>query len=445
MNSYVCNLCGYIHLGQEAPESCPLCGAPASEFTLEEESDTKSGNTMEVVIIGSGITGLSCAKEIRKHSEDANITLISKENLLPYFRVSLTRYLAGETKKESLPIHPMDYYKEKRINFFLGKEVEEIKKDSKTVQLNDGTVIPYDKLLIANGARPFVPPIPGKELPGVITVRTLEDADYLLNKIQELEACICIGGGILGLETAGAIAKRGIKVTLLESAKWLMPRQLNKKGSLLLKEYLAEKGIEVREGVVIEEITGKDECEGIRLSTGEVLPAKLVIVTAGVRPETQLAARAGLAVNMGITVNNNMETSEENIYAAGDVCEHAGILYGLWKVGQIQGEVAARNILGQNAVFEGVPMSTILKVLGLDTFSIGEFLPEEGEYTVYERELPGQYILFVLRENKITGSIVIGERTLPLKIKQAVEAGSCFSAELYDSADKIIEKLIQGI
>ncbi len=446
MKSYVCVLCGYIHTGEEAPESCPVCGAPAGEFTLQEEEPAKkSGEAMNVVIIGSGVAGLSCAKEIRNHSAEANITLISKETLLPYSRVSLTRYLAGEAKRESLSIHSQEYYLEKRINLILGKEAAEIKKDSKEVQLNDGTLIPYDKLVIASGAQPFVPPITGKELPNVITVRTLEDADYLLDQIQQLESCICIGGGILGLETAGAIAKRGIKVTLLESAKWLMPRQLNKKGALLLKEYLGDIGIEVREGIVIEEIIGKEECEGIRLSTGEILPAKLVIVTAGVRPETQLAGKAGIVINKGITVNNNMETSEANIYAAGDVSEHAGILYGLWKVAQMQGEVAAQNILGRNAEFEGVPMSTILKVLGLDTFSIGEFLPEEGEFSVYEKELPGQYVLFVLRENKITGSIVMGDKTLPMKIKKAVETGSEFPAQLYDNADKIIEKLNQGI
>ena len=446
MKNYVCILCGYIHTGETVPDTCPVCGASAQEFVLQEDMTEgqpikEASEAVKVVIIGSGIAGLSCAEELRKHSEEMNITLISKETLLPYSRISLTRYLAGEIKKERLPIHSLEYYQEKRINLMLGKEVTQIRKDSKEVQLKDGAVLPYDKLVIASGAQPFVPPMTGKELSNVITVRTLEDADYLLDQIQHLDSCICIGGGILGLETAGAIAKRGIIVTLLECAKWLMPRQLNPKGALLLKEYLDKMGIEAREGVVIEEIIGKDECEGVRLSTGEMIPSKLVVVTAGVRPEAQLASEAGIAIHMGITVDNSMKTSEEDIYAAGDVSEHAGVLYGLWKVAQLQGEAAAQSILGRKSMFEGVPRSTILKVLGLDTFSIGEFLPEEGEYTVYEKELSGQYILFVLRENKIAGSIVMGDKTLPLKIKRAVEAGTAFPAELYDSAEKIIESL----
>jgi nitrite reductase (NADH) large subunit len=488
MKSFKCLICGYIHVGEDAPQSCIVCGASSAEFSINEEQEEvkkqvvnswrclnceythdgtdapddcpvcgvksdmfepyskkqpykENNEAIRIVIIGSGIAGLSCAEEIRNSSDKAEIILISEDTSLPYYRLNLTRYLANEIDRESLYIYPQSFYDEKRIKLISGKKVSEIVKVNKQVQLNDGTYIDYDKLIIANGAHPFVPPIAGNELSNVITVRNLEDADYLLNKTKQIKSCVCIGGGILGLEAAGAIAKSGVQVTLLEGAQWLMPRQLNRKAALYLKEYLRKIGVDVKENVKIQEIVGKEECEGVKLSSGEVFMAKLIIITAGVRPNTHLARKAGLVVNQGLVVDNHMQTSEESIYAAGDVTEHHGMLYGLWNIAQFQGRIAAQNAIGMNTQFGGVPRSSVLKVLGLDMFSIGEFISKDGSYYEYEKETPDSYTLFVIRDGKIAGSIVIGDKALSIKVKQAAEKGLNFPRELYYNVDSIIEKL----
>jgi nitrite reductase (NADH) large subunit len=491
MKSYRCVICGYIHVGNNPPESCPICGASSAEFEIYEDNvqntkqpaiswrclnceyvfdgkeppsncpicgaikdifepynkehpDKISFEKTKIVIIGGGIAGLSSAEEIRNNTDIPEITLISAETELPYYRLNLTRYIANEIDKNSLTIYPKSFYDEKKIKLILGVEVLEINKDSKYIQLNNGNKIEYDKLILANGAHPFVPPILGNDLKNVITVRNIKDADFLIEKMQQVKSCICIGGGILGLEVAGAIANCGVKVTLLEGSEWLMPRQLNKKASVILKKYIEKLGIEVRENIKIQEIVGKDSCEGVKFTTGEILPANLVIITAGVRPNTHLVRKCGLEVNMGLVVNDHMQTSDENIFAAGDITEHYGTLYGLWNVAQFQGKIAAQNAIGMNTQFGGIPRSNVLKVLGLDMFSIGDFIPKDGGYYHYEKDTNETYINFVIRDGKILGSIIIGGKVLSIKVKQAVEKGLDFPRELYDNVEVICEKLMNS-
>ena len=438
--AWKCMACGYVHNGDNPPENCPVCGMPGNMFNPEDdEGDAQTGDQpLRIVIVGSGIAGVSCAEEIRNNSEKAEITLISAENSLPYYRISLTRYLASDVRKENLVIHPLSFYQEKRINLLTGVEVTDIDADNKRVELSDGTSMPYDRLILASGATPNIPPIPGSNLRNVMTVRDVEDVNLLLDLIRKTESCVCIGGGLLGLETAGAIAKHGVRVTVLEVQKWLMPRQLNQKAASILKSYLDSIGIVVRENVAIQEIVGDEACEGVKLNTGEVLPAQLVIITAGIRPNVLPAQKAGLKVNKGIVVDSRMQTSQKDIFAAGDVAEYDGMLYGLWNAAQYQGKIAARNVIGEDARFGGMPPSATLKVLGLDIFSIGDFTPNTGDSTLYEQEATGRYVLFAMKEDKMIGSIIIGDKALAAKVKQAVEKGLVFPQ---DSAEKIIEKL----
>ncbi|MDD4601129.1 MAG: FAD-dependent oxidoreductase, partial [Negativicutes bacterium] len=277
-----CVNCEYIHEGSTPPDQCPVCGVTKSEFEAIEKKAAHhiSTDNARILIIGGGIAGLSAAEEIRKHSQTAVITIISNEKQLPYYRLNLTRYLSGDVDKRNLEIHPKEWYDQKNITILHGKEVLNIDANNKEVVLDDQVRVQYDTLIVALGAHPFVPPIPGHQKKNVITVRKIEDADFILNKIGETGSCICIGGGILGLEAAGAIAKNGIKVTLLEGAPWLMPRQLNKRASEILKGHLQKIGIEVRDNVRIKEITGNQECDGVLLETGERLPTKLVMITA---------------------------------------------------------------------------------------------------------------------------------------------------------------------
>jgi nitrite reductase (NADH) large subunit len=461
-----CLVCGFIYVGDQPPRNCPICGSSAEEFAVFEDqardsrafrdqsdlpgrtAETKSSpaisgsrTDLRVVIIGAGIAGLACAQEIRSQSSQARIALVGTEPSLPYYRLNLTRYLAGEVDKASLTIHPRDWYDDQGIDLHLGQEVVEIDRAQKQVVLRTGSSLPYDKLVMANGAHPFIPPITGSQLANVLTVRTIEDVDWILQTILPGDLVICIGGGILGLEMAGAIARRGIKVTVLEGADWLMPRQLNPQAAEYVKKYLAGIGLAVREKVKIKEITGHDSCTGVSLDDGETLAAKYIIVTAGVRPNSHLALRAGLTVNKGVVVDNHLRTSDEAIFAAGDVCEHYGVVYGLWPVSQYQGKIAAQNVLGLATEFGGVPMSNVLKVLGLDLFSIGEVNPADSSYQVYTRATDNGFVAIIMRDGKMAGGIVIGDKFLAVSVKQAVEGGTRFPDQLYNDLDKILARV----
>lgn len=445
--SWKCLVCGYVHIGDNAPESCPICGVSSKEFELiEEHLEHKMENpsikdSSRIVIIGGGIAGLSAAEEIRKNSDTAEVTIISSETQLPYYRLNLTRYLAKEIEKDSLEIHPLDWYQKNRINLINGKEAIDIDTAEKKVQLSDHSILSYDTLILAAGAYPFIPPIPGSKLNNVFTIRTVEDVDQILNKIEETNSCICIGGGILGLEAAGAIAKSGIKVRLLEGSEWLMPRQLNKKASSILKGCLGEIGIEVIEKARTKEVLGDGSCEGVVLETGEIINSKLIVIAAGVRPNTALAKKAGLEVDKGLVVNNFLQTSGDDIYSAGDVTEHNGTLYGLWNVAQYQGKVAGLNAIGIPTQFGGVPRSNILKVLNLDMFSIGEFTPLDETYCQLEKEDGKKYYSFVLRDGKIVGSIILGDMNISMSVKKAIEGGARFPVDHIKDVDQLLAML----
>lgn len=407
-------------------------------MTEKSTNSINGSGPQNIVIIGGGAAGLAAATEIRKNSDDAAITLISAEARLPYYRLSLTRFLAGEIGQDKLIVHPAGWYEKNNISLILGKKAVEIRKNQKTLLLDDNSVVAYDKLIIATGADPLMPNIQGSNPENVISVRKLDDAVTLLDKLEDIRSCICIGGGILGLETAGGIAKSGVKVTVLEVMPWLMPRQLSERAAGILKRHINSLGIDVKENAKIKSISGDMNCEEVLLETGEIFPAEMVVITAGIKPDAVMASKAGLNVNKGIIVDDHMVTSEEDIYAAGDVAEHKGIVYGLWNPAQLQGKTAALNALGINSEFEGIPRSHALKVLGLDMFSIGE-ISASDESRFFEKETQNGYISFTVKDNRLAGGIIIGDQTISLKVRQAVEKGVEIPAD-YD-IDGIIGKL----
>ena len=394
-----------------------------------------------IVIAGGGIAGLSAATEIRAHSAEADLTLLSKEKDLPYYRLSLTRYLAGEIDKSKLPVHPEDWYAHNRIKLSICKEVIRINRDQKAVELADGEVVFYDKLILTTGADPMVPPIPGKQLENVLTVRTIEDADHLLEKLKDTESCVCIGGGLLGLETAGAIVKSGVKVTLIEIAEWLMPRQLNQKASKQLKQFIQNLGMTVKENAKIKEIVGSNRCEGVLLESGELIPAGLVVITAGIRPNTALAREAGLTTARGLVLDETMHTSDADILGAGDLAEINGALGGLWNLSQQQGKLAGLNAIGIDTPFKSISSSHALKVLGMDMFSMGDFAGTAVHDDLFEKEESGRYYSFVIRDKQIIGSIVLGDRALSLKVKSAIEKNRIFSNEALKNVEDFIKEI----
>ncbi len=392
------------------------------------------------LIVGGGVAGVSAAEAIHKVDPTADITLISDEPSLPYFRMNLTRYLAGEIARDQLDLHKEGWYLENHINIVVAAHVIDIDSRSKLVTLNDGRIFQYEKLILANGASPFVPPIPGKDLEGVMTLRSLEDAERIVRIYDHPANVVCVGGGLLGLEIAGAIAKHGMKVTVLEALNWLLPRQLGQEAAELLRRQIETMGISVIVPAKTAAFLGEGRVEGVELATDSpetnpavCIPAELVLISAGVRPNLDLAKMAGVEVNRGVTVNEHMQTSNPDIYAAGDVCEFHGISYGLWVPAKKQGEVAGKHAAGQPADFAGDPPSAKLKVLGIDLFSIGQFAPtEEGDRLIADTK-GDTYIGLLFRDGILIGANLLGETGLDPKVKKAIEAKTDFNSVLRDS------------
>jgi nitrite reductase (NADH) large subunit len=383
---------------------------------------------VRLVIVGSGIAGVAAAEAARGAAPGAEITLVSSERELPYYRLNLTRYLAGEITRDALPIHPEAWYAEQRVRLLRGEQVAQLDTGARTVSLADGATLPYDRLILTAGSHPHVPPLPGIELDGVFSLRTAADADGLLARLTPATPpCVCIGGGVLGIETAAALARRGAAVTLLEGHDWLMPRQLNAAAAAHLERHLNKLGVTVLKQARTQALEGGTALEAVRLLDGRRLHARLAVLATGVRPNTALARRAGLAVNTGVIVDSVLATSADGVYAAGDAAEFNGLLYGTWAASQTQGTIAGRNAVGGDARFDGIPRSNTIKAVGLDLTSIGRFQPEDGGDLLLEENQPDRYCAFVFRDNRMVGALLVGHADLATPARRAIEEGLDFS------------------
>lgn len=374
----------------------------------------------QIIIVGGGIAGVTAADAARKTSSTAKILLIHDEPGLPYNRLNLTLMIAGEVSPDELEYRSPAWYEENRIEH-THDSVTGIDRASKTIALKEGGKMNYDALILATGANPFVPPIPGVEKAGVTTLRTLAHAKDILAGIREGTRCVCIGGGLLGIELAAGLAKRGARVTILEGFGWLLPRQLAPRASEILKSRIEAIGLEVLCGVKVVGILGDENVTGVALESGDMLESGLVLISAGVRPDMKLAASCGLETGKGVKVDDRMATSDPAIFAAGDVTEHNGIVYGLWPSAMSQGKVAGTNAAGGAATFEGIVPSAFLKVIGVDVFSIGDFMGEGAR--VVEKQDGDNYARLVLRDGILVGANLVGDTTAALPIKSAVSKG----------------------
>jgi len=448
IQSWRCLNCNYIHSGSEPPGVCPVCGAsqdsfePLSDLVEKAASAKKAG---KVVVVGAGIAGLAAVEAIRTASPGTDVTLISKENRPPYYRLNLTRYLAGEISEAELPIKPPDWFEENQIQLLLDAEVLKLNLNVKTVELHNSQSVSFDKLILTVGAHPFMPPFPGAYRDGVANLRTLTDAKEILKSDLAGKKCTCIGGGLLGLETAGALARRRAEVTLLEGHGWLMPRQLNQIAGEILAEHVESSGIKLRTKARTQEILGDERVRGVLLEDQSTIDTDLLIVATGIRSNSYLARTAGLDVNQGIVVDNLLKTSHPDVFAAGDVAEHRGCVYGTWAPSQYQGSIAGMNAAGVNAEFGGIPRSNALKVLQLELFSIGRIEPVDGSYDTIEKQADGKYFRFVFHDSHMVGAILLGDTKLATPVKKAVEGRHDFSDLLtkHPAAGDVLDFLVE--
>jgi nitrite reductase (NADH) large subunit len=450
VTSWRCLNCNYLHTGSQPPKVCPVCGAtkecfePLGEATKDIKQSQKAN---KVVIVGAGIAGLAAAEAVRTSSGDSEIILISKETSLPYYRLNLTRYLAGEITETDLPVKPHDWFVENQIKLLLGDEVSRLELDRKTVELHKGDKISFDKLILTVGAHPFMPPFPGAYRDNVTNLRTLADANKILGYDLADKHCACIGGGLLGLETAGALARRGAKVMLLEGYGWLLPKQLSQRAGEILAEHVRSSGIELRTNERVLEIMGDERVRGLLLEDKSVIDVDSLIIATGIRSNSYLGRMAGLDVNQGIVVDNLLRASHPDVFAAGDVAEHHGSVYGTWGPSQYQGGIAGMNALGANVEFGGIPRSNALKVLQLELFSIGQIKPIDGSYETIEQEESGDFFSFVFHDSYLVGAILLGDTKLAPQTKKAVESKWDFSDLLgkHPTAKDVLEFLTERI
>jgi nitrite reductase (NADH) large subunit len=433
-SQFRCLDCNYVHDGGAPAGPCPVCGAPPDRFeavtAVPRTAAEDGGIARRTVIVGAGIAGISAAEAVREAAPGAEITLLSHESALPYYRLNLTRYLAGDIERGSLPIRQEDWYAQNGIRLRTGCTAADLDPAASTLRLLDGESLAYDRLILAMGSHPYVPPLAAPDCEGVITLRTDEDADRILEAARRGARIVCIGGGILGMETAGALARRGADITLLERHTWLMPRQLNRAAAAYMRRHLEGLGVTLRVQARTRAVEGAGRSQTVLLEDDTRLPAELVILAAGVRPNTHLARRAGLEVHTGVVVNAYLQSSHPAVYAAGDVAEHNGQLYGAWGASQYQGTIAGINAVGGTTRFGGLPRSNTLKVLGLDLLSIGTFEAPDGSYDTFELADDHRYATYVFGDGTLAGAILVGDLAPAPAVKKAVESRTNFSALL---------------
>lgn len=366
----------------------------------------------KLVIIGNGMAPGRMLEHLLEAAPDAyDITIFNAEPRVNYDRIMLSPVLSGEKTYEEIVIHGDGWYIEHGIMLYKGHKIVEIDRDAKTVTSDHGEVASYDKLVIATGSVPFIIPVPGKDLQGVLSYRDLDDVDAMLLAAQSQETAVVIGGGLLGLEAAAGLQARGMDVTVLHLMPTLMERQLDPSAGHLLEKALEARGINVITKANTKAILGDTKVEGVELEDGTVIPATLVVMAAGIRPNAWLGKEAGLEVNRGIVVGDGMQTSDPDIYALGECAEVGGQVYGLVAPLYEMARVAANHLAGEGtASFVHADTPTKLKVTGIDLFSLGDFAEgEDREEIVLRDAAAGIYKRVVLQDNKIIGTVLYGE------------------------------------
>ncbi len=362
------------------------------------------------LIIGNGVAGARAAVKIREADSKGEIRIFTEEAYPFYYRVRFPEYVAGEVTIQNLTIHTREWYQSKEIAIHLEEGITGVNAQKKEISSQKGKNYPYDHLLIATGGYAFVPPIKGKEKKGVFTLRTMKDAISMKEFSDGVKQAILVGGGLVGLETGGALLRRGIKVAVIEYNPRILPRQMDPEGAKILQGKMESMGFSFFLNGESEEILGKETVERLRLKDGRTVEGQMVIISAGVRPNIKLAQAMGLETKNGILVNDRLETKMEGTFAAGDVAEHRGRVYGIWPAAQRQGEIAGINMSGGNAFYEGTVVSNTLKVAGIELTSAGDIDTEGKLECVVKSDLEEcVYCKVAFKENKVVGCILLGE------------------------------------
>jgi nitrite reductase (NADH) large subunit len=365
-----------------------------------------------LVVIGNGMAGCRAVQEVLKRDPHRyDITILGAEPRVNYDRIMLSPVLAGEKTFADIVINDEAWYADNGIVLHAGHRVEAVDPAAKVVRVDDGRAIPYDRLILAVGSDPIRLPLPGGDLKGVVTFRDLDDVEAMIAAAKPGARAVVIGGGLLGIEAAYGLSKRGMSATVVHLMDVLMERQLDASAGFLLTEALAAKGVETVLEAQSEEILGENgRVAGLKLKDGRVLPCDLLVMAVGIRPSTSLAKAAGLEVNRGVVVDDSLRTSDPDIWAIGECVEHRGQCYGLvapiWDMCRTLGEA----LTGGVSAYEGSALSTRLKVSGVDVFSAGKHTGGDGcEDIVFRDAGRGVYKRIVLEDGKVAGAVLFGD------------------------------------
>ena len=365
-----------------------------------------------LVVVGNGMAGVACVEQILKHTQDFDITIFGDETHVNYNRIMLSSVLAGEKEFDDIVLNGIDWYRQHGIRARFGVRVADIDSKSNMVIDSEGGSTPFDKLIIATGSSAFVPPMEGTNKNGVFVFRTFDDARARLELSGQGIKAAVIGGGLLGLEAARGLQVQGCDVSVIHLASTLMERQLDLTGGAYLRRKMEAMGVQVLCGKSTTALLGNGHVEGLRFKDGSEIEANMVVIAAGIKPNVDLGRKAGLTVNRGIVVNDEMETSHPDIFAVGECTEHNGQLFGLVAPLFDQGKVLAATITGNRGPkFQGSAPAAKLKIMGVDVFSAGNFdCSREGVEAVrFEDPSLGIYKKLVLKDGKLEGVILVGD------------------------------------
>ena len=380
----------------------PRCSMSSSQAVTREK----------LVVIGNGMAGMRTVEELLKLDPTRyDITVFGAEPHGNYDRIMLSSVLAGEKAVDDIVINSRAWYDDNGITLHAGDAAAAIDTKARTVTSQAGVTVPFDRLLLATGSKPIVPPIPGLNLPGVCAFRDLRDVDTMIAAAETYQRAVVIGGGLLGLEAAWGLKRRGMAVAVVHLMPTLMERQLDEPAGKLLQRDLTERGVAFFTNGQTEEVTGTDRVTGIKLADGREAPADLVVVAIGIRPEIDLARAAGLEVNRGIVVGDNLCTSDPDIFAIGECAEHRGQVVGLVAPIWDMARVCAHHLAGgATLAYSAQATATRLKITGIDVFSAGQLSAGEDEDEVVLRDARrGTYRKLVMRDTKLIGTVLYGD------------------------------------
>lgn len=401
-----CTVCGQIFEGATPPVPCPVCGAGESAFEkiIEKAVEYKNDTQDQFVLIGGGFASVEAAKSIRKRNSTASITIVSKENCLPYNRPTLSDVLEDNLSFHNIILEEESFYKEHNITLCKGVSVDHIDAAQKMITLSDDTSLTYTKLLLATGANSFNPIQCDTDSVPVCVLRSFKDAEHIIS-IATGKRVVLVGGGILGLEAALALRERKCDVTVVEFAPRLLPLQADESVSARIQTQLGKLGIHVITGSSVK----KAVHNGVVLNDGSTIQTDVVLASMGVRSEVTLAKELGLAIDRGIIVNEFMRTSHPDIWAAGDCAEFGGVVQAIAGAASAMGATAGADMCGDTSTpYETFTPATVLEMPGLSIFSVGA-VNNTVETILYTNQQTGSYKRLFFAKKILVGALFVGE------------------------------------